>query len=298
MRSLKWLTIVTFITTIVSISFLFLFYCLGIEWELFYDISLAIFGSAMLGFIISIIQYFAEKRKSMELFYIESLLVLNKIGEIPYYKTDEPECIINQCIIEEFMNDKNQSRKDFPRKKELIDYLKKENNTLAFDDKYYNEISDKIINEEKLSMDKHMRFYIELSEINYSRLDSAYGGLDFIFGNIKLRKTIYNNIYIKVKQSANNINEKTYHFKIFFDENNGSRPVMLDFLNMLNEYYFIKAETVNDNGEFELIYRRYYDEISASLEEYRCRIYKQKYNKRVADYLCFTMKNKSNDICE
>ena len=58
MTAKKWVTIVTFICSLVAIILMSGFkYCCA-EGNIGYDITLAIFGSALLGFIMSLIEYF------------------------------------------------------------------------------------------------------------------------------------------------------------------------------------------------------------------------------------------------
>lgn len=58
--------IVTFFCTMLEVVLLPIFKYF--KYDIGYDISLAIFGSALLGFIMSLIEYFTERRKAMEQF--------------------------------------------------------------------------------------------------------------------------------------------------------------------------------------------------------------------------------------
>ena len=72
MTAKKWVTIVTFVCTIEVIIFIVIFklYCLenNIGYDIGYDIALAVFGSALLGFVMSLVEYFSERKNAMKQF--------------------------------------------------------------------------------------------------------------------------------------------------------------------------------------------------------------------------------------
>lgn len=65
MKAKKWLTVITLIVSILSLVAAFVIAkdsnCI------FYDVSMALLGSAVLGFIMSITEYYVERRKAMHL---------------------------------------------------------------------------------------------------------------------------------------------------------------------------------------------------------------------------------------
>ena len=67
-----------------------------------YDIALAVFGSALLGFIMSLVEYFSERKKAMEQFWIEAKLAQFRKAEYIYF--DESEKIVTGCIAENYYN--------------------------------------------------------------------------------------------------------------------------------------------------------------------------------------------------
>lgn len=71
---------------------------------LLYNISLAIFGSSLVSFVMSLIGYFANRRKAMELFSFEAKKVVLVIGNLVYFnptKSNIDECIDKYlCFIE------------------------------------------------------------------------------------------------------------------------------------------------------------------------------------------------------
>ena len=61
MAAKKWLTIITLIVTV--LSFLGIIFSRNSS-KLCYDLLLAMFGSALLGLIMSVTEYFVERRKA------------------------------------------------------------------------------------------------------------------------------------------------------------------------------------------------------------------------------------------
>ena len=58
-----------------------------------YDISMAIFGSALLGFIMSLIEYFSERKNTMENFWDLARRALNQLKKIEYIEYRIPNNI-------------------------------------------------------------------------------------------------------------------------------------------------------------------------------------------------------------
>lgn len=63
MNAKKWVTIVTLICTIIAVVLMTVFKCCFSDGNIGYDIALAIFGSALLGLIMSLVEYFSERKK-------------------------------------------------------------------------------------------------------------------------------------------------------------------------------------------------------------------------------------------
>lgn len=103
MKAKKWLSIITFGCSIISAIIAFL---IGKPSNsIFYDFSMAVFGSALLGFIMSIIEYNVERRTAIEAFWIESRKALAKLRKIKYFNADAPLDKILNCFAEEQGNE-------------------------------------------------------------------------------------------------------------------------------------------------------------------------------------------------
>ena len=102
MKAKKWVTLITFSISAVSLIFALIAQCPCLD--LIYDISMAIFGSALLGFIMSLIEYFTERRKAMEDFLSAAYKVYVQLRKIKLLKLDRPQDLILDCIAEEQYN--------------------------------------------------------------------------------------------------------------------------------------------------------------------------------------------------
>jgi hypothetical protein len=99
MKAKKWLTIITLFVATIS---LVLAYVIGKDNNsISYDITMALLGSAILGFIMSITEYYAERRKAMEEFYIQAIKVLQKLRKIKYLEVDAPLDLVIDAFYEE-----------------------------------------------------------------------------------------------------------------------------------------------------------------------------------------------------
>lgn len=188
MTSKKWVTIVTLICTIIAVVLIPVFKCCFSDENIGYDITLAVFGSALLGFIMSLVEYFSERKKAMEQFWIEAKRVLAQFRKAEYIYFDEPEEIVTGCIAENYYNKRAKElppgMADIFGPKESHEYQEKytqwmkENETMSFtgNDDIENILNQVCIlrmeNYEK-TINEVIDNYIELSKISLYELDSA-----------------------------------------------------------------------------------------------------------------------------
>ena len=67
---------------------------------------MALLGSAVLGFIMSLTEYYVEKRKAMEEFWLQSNKTLKELRKIKYLELDAPVELIKDALLEEQANEK------------------------------------------------------------------------------------------------------------------------------------------------------------------------------------------------
>lgn len=287
MKAKKWVTFITAGISAISLIFAIVATCPCVNFPLMYDISMAIFGSALLGFIMSLIEYFAERRKAMESFLSAAYKVYVQLRKIKLLKLDQPQDLILDCIAEEQHN-KQWGKCDGETAKALgIEAVHKkrdayiawiqENETMSFSEsddiesiliQIYNERIENYIN----MFMKYMDMYIVASKIDLEDLSNAYGNLDFLFGNRKIRLAAFESIYSKLQDYRNKIKLEVFHFNMIKD-GKGSFAVCCKKIMELNDLFFV-TEITQDNGrELTTIHQKNLDDISDRMEEFRSKIY-------------------------
>lgn len=277
MKAKKWLTIITFVVSILSLVLAFI---IGKSANcIFYDIAMALFGSAVLGFIMSATEYFVERRKAMEEFWIQAINILNELRKIKYLDIDTPEELVLDCLKEEQINklkERFSENNDIQHiaKDSLISLLE-ENITISSPT---NADLDSILEEYIQNIDKCMDSYRQVSTIEKGLLDNAYGNLEFIFGNRKIRQNAYDKIYDKIRKILYDIKSEAFHFNLL-KEGKGNYVICALKIYELNSKYF-KVTNKNIHGyKNTLVYQHVFDEIEESLEKFRRKIYRTKYEK-------------------
>ena len=286
MKAKKWLTVITLIVSILSLVAAFVIRkdsnCI------FYDVSMALLGSAVLGFIMSITEYYVERRKAMEEFWIQAINILKELRKIKHLDLDAPA----DLIIEAFSKDRsnewnpmlslllNENEIQHKSKDSLISWYE-ENVTLPFDEntdveKELEELYQSKMEGYKNSFMHCMSNYQLASSVELGILDNAYGNLDFIIANKSIRKKAYDSIYDKIRKIVIQFRTETYHFNMLKD-GKGNFPVCATKVSDLDKEYFLSKEVTEYGHTHTLIYQNIFDDIDASLEEFRCKIYRTKY---------------------
>ena len=288
MKAKKWVTFIAAGISAISLICAIVANCFCIE--LMYDISMAIFGSALLGFIMSLIEYFAERRKAMESFLSAAYKVYVQLRKIKLLKLDQPQDLILDCIAEEQHNKQwgkcdGETAKTLGlgavhKKRDAYIAWMQENEPMSFSEsddiesiliQIYNE---RIEDYSNMFM-KYMDMYIVASKIDLEDLSNAYGNLDFLFGNRKIRLAAFESIYSKLQDYRNKIKLEVFHFNMIKD-GKGSFGVCCKKIMELNDFFFVTETTQDDGREWTAIYQRKLDDISDRMEEFRSKIYFKK----------------------
>lgn len=286
MKAKKWLTIITLVITALSLVLAFI---IGKNSNcITYDISMAIFGGAALSFIMSLTEYYVERRKAMEDFWLQATKVLNELKKIKYLDVDAPINLIVDAIHED---DSNAWKEKFHllsddekisvnAKENLISWYK-ENILIPFDENTENkkeltQLYDSNMAGYKEVFIQCMDSYREASMVELGNLDNAYGNLDFIIANKCIRQKAYEQIYDKLRKIVYQFRNEVYHFNLLKD-GNGNFPVCILKVSELNQKYFLSKEENLQGYTNVSIFQNVFDDIDVSLEKFRCKIYKSKY---------------------
>ena len=280
MRAKKWLTLITFVITVISAVFAVSFSKTASG--VWYDFPMAIFGSAFLGFIMSIIEYNVERRKAMESFLKEAEYAFYELKKMKYIKPDLPIDKIVDYVSkrEDYLltkesdqvasgNYKNALRKE--KDKSVIcgqDIMQADFQEYTdFDTKH----NDDLMEQGKMEILSVIESYINAADMKLGNLGSAYGNLDF-FVNRYIRKDLAYVIYHKICDYRNLALKQKPHFQAL-KEGKGNFKVCVDKACEICDTIFETRE--NNNNEFfiQSVYEKAFDEIDDKLEDFRLKIY-------------------------
>jgi len=284
MKAKKWLTIITlWISLILLPCIVMLFFYGDATSELIYNLMLAAFGSSLMGFIMSMTEYFTEKRKAMESFLGVALKYMDECKTVQHFSTAEPIKYIKECIREEDQNEwakilsiemKNDAKNG------LISYFEENGQIHASNQDEYENMCEGMY---KHKLEEYMRLfeicmktYIEFSNTDFNTLSSAYGNLDFIFGNKRLKLRIYNEIYDEARKNFHDVSIAVFHFKIYFNSKKGNAPVNFEKLLELDKKWFREVVTIGENQKQTLVYASICNHLELATEKLRATIYNQK----------------------
>lgn len=286
MKAKKWLTIITFVISLISLVSAF---AIGKDGNcIFYDISMAFLGSAFLGFIMSLTEYFVEKRKAMEEFWLQATSVLKRLRKINYLEVDAPYDLIIDAFTEERSNEWYKIIAALSEDKEVHHEAKdkllswyEESAVLTFDentdvDRELDTIYEYEIKKYKEVFIRCMDSYRLASSVGLGAFDNAYGNLDFLVGNKRIRQKAYDAIYNKLVDIVLQFRTEAYHFNLL-KEGKGNLPACASKVVALNQKYFSSREEKTSGYTNTLVFQSVFDDIDASLEKFRCKIYGTEY---------------------
>ena len=233
--------------------------------NLIYDLALACFGSALLGIVVALAGYTAERRIAMEKFVEEIRKAIAIIDDIPLIEiTDD---------VLGALRDENSS---FPNTTQNIDRLKSyiectlpinENTT---DEQIYawveRDYQGELENARK-QLRKAAEAYIKVGEFDISDIDFAYGQLEFLFGNKTVRKDAFKNLYNKIRNIRQICSDQCRVFKAYL-AGHGNKNLVIEIMFQLQNMIF-----ENRNGEYYAVLR---DDLKHDLVTFRNQIYNTK----------------------
>ena len=252
MRLKKYLIIVSLGITLVDFLMIALYHFQFVSNRLIYDICLAIVGSALLGFLYSVIEYQDSKRLALEKLDKISWEIKSELERIECYTPFEPIELIAKLYNEDNINKIRKITEDdcdFKAKHELISYLEENGHIIAHDEKDYADQCESIY---KFKMESYrkdvehiMKIYISLSKYRVVDIIEAYNMLSFVFGFSK-HKYIREKIIQPILELMNMIKDSAFHFEYYFNyKDNNLAPCILT-LNKLQSELF-KHEIVSEN---------------------------------------------------
>ena len=254
-KAIIWTTAITVVCLIVCIS-------LYKKHNLIYDLSLACFGSALLGIVIAITAYMAERRDAMEQFAEEVNKAIAIIGSIPVVE-------ISDLVFGALKDENNWFEETSEGRDKLKEYIESrlpvdENTPNRQIDEWIENAYQSELEDARRQLRKAAAAYIAVSEVDLSGLNSAYGRLDFLFGNRRIRKNAFKSLYDKIRLFRRSCLDQCRAFKPYC-AGHGNEMVCLDKMISLQNQIF-----ENKDGVY---YAKMRDELLHSLETFRSQTY-------------------------
>ena len=278
MKAKKWLVIVTFLATIISLAGAFCFNFVCKYMEFWVNLSFAIFGSAALGFLMSLVEYFAAKRDALERYYRAADKLYKIYAKAQYFVVHEPLELVEAY----FSETRSIFNTSFPAKKALFEYMNaKWKMTVDIPEPEYSQFAqlefDRIVATYREQLEKTMEAYVSIAEQSQWELDSTYGELDFLISNRLLRGEIFNRIHSPIQEYGKFIAEKAFHFRGFMQAENGNVATMIGFVDEIQQKYYKTDIRVDQNGKMIIVYRQFIDELDNQLRWLLSRINGEEY---------------------
>ncbi len=222
---------ISIITLIISIILHFFVKCDIADY--ISGIMLNIFAGAIMLIFTSLVYYFVERRKTLEKLMNYALELRNLFNKVKYLPEDK---YTDFKVFKEYY--KNEKVFEKVNLKDLYTDLKKSD-----EEKRHKE------------MESIMQSYIAIR--NYSLKDfwNIYDQLHFIFDfKNKKKLKIYKMIFDYTHNLRNKIEEKVYHFNIYFDSNGkGNKKINYQFVRELQEDIFYYEEMpINSKNKWKL----------------------------------------------
>ncbi len=278
MRAKKHLTIITAACALLSmITAIFI----GKECNcIWYDIFIAIFGSALLGFIISFIEYFGERRNSMEWFYQEASIALNELRKLYPFTEDAATDLLFACFREEERNTMSHlagEESRYEAKDALISWLK-ENDDLSFipegeQDLYLEQKFESFLQDARKSAKHLIEGCVDIARLDLRNLDNAYGSLSFIWHDHQIREDLaYKRIYDVIRKYRDLARVEMPHFQMLKDDVGSFGVCFKKAVAISAQFYDVREKTVGKEHS-KAWFQSGFDQIANALDEFRCEIY-------------------------
>lgn len=253
--------------------------------EYIYNISLGLFGSSFVVFLISITEYRVAKTQLLEKIWNESRklnIQLHKIKPVHSYIDDNILLnYINEWLFGQVEEDKLISGDKHEAYDKLYNYL------LEYHKESINKIPkkeikpyiDSLIDSEREKilekLEKAIDQYLNLNNYSLLEFNNLLGDVQFLTGKdqyLKLHKNIYEpllNMYNDLKECV------CYHFELYRNSETNRPDVLLSILFENQDKLFRMEKKKEKDHEWDAIYADFCDNIDDKIEEFRAKtIYK------------------------
>lgn len=258
----------------------------NIWFQYVYNISLGLFGSSFVVFLISIAEYNVAKTQLLEKIWNESRKLNMQLYKIrPIYSSIDYNLLTD--YITEWLSRQNKKDKIlfgdkhdaydkiynylFEYHKEDIDNVSNKEIKLYIDSLIDNE-RNKMLNQLEEVIDQ----YLNINNYSFTELNNLLGDVQFFTGE-KQYLQLYKKIYQPLKKMYDDLNKYVcYHFQLYRKGETNRQDVLLG-ITLKHQNKLFKIEK---NSEWDMIFAHFCDDMDDKIEEFRANtIYKCKVEK-------------------
>lgn len=268
------------------------------EWKNFFIvISSGAFTSSIVTLLISIAEYRVEKETALEDYISDTINFCADFYNMKYLDIDIPIELLQGYYaeqwrkpIESILGNKNQGYiyngeyivpdsdvvtqiKEWLWKNTLNEEVRKEFQNPSTKREYLDAEFTRIIQKYDKEIDAVMKQYINLSDkVNCRKLTSSIGKIDFLFGNKYRKEVLYKKMYSKNREIVSKINDVSYHFKEYQKASEGNKPMMLHFIQDIQDYIF----SIEEKEHTKVVYNQYLFEMKCEIDNALRKLYGKK----------------------
>lgn len=248
-------------------------------------ISSGSLASSIVTLLICISEYRVERRKELENFADANFNFCADFYNMKYLNINMPIQLLKGYYADQwrYLPAHRQRNQSFDSENEVkikawiwtntCEDTKERYNTDESKKKYLDCEFKHLIQKYDEGMDAVMKQYIDLSDkVSKRELTATIGGIDFLFGNKYRKEVLYQKMYARNTDVINEIQRTAYHFKEYYKADNGNKPVMLDFIQKIQDYLFL----VTDKEDWQIVYNKYLFDINLEINSLLRKLYGEK----------------------
>lgn len=229
MKENKRIIFISSIVCVITLSLsIFLNFTIKTEVAIYVsNILLNVFAGAIMLIATSLVYYFVERRKVLTELMDEILKVRNLFSNLEYlidmktYSFDE--------------------YKEFNKDNKAISILTEEEKK-----KIYEKDKNSFKAKQYEKMEEEMKKYLIINKYDLTYFWSLYDRIDFLFSR-KKKEEIYNLVFKYTQDLRDEICEKCYHFKQYFNAKRGNKVVNYSFVREIQEkIFYFENKTYED----------------------------------------------------
>ena len=281
-KTLKLSISISAISLIIFSIFFFLNnYYENIWYEYIYNISLGLFGSSFVVFLISITEYRVAKTQLLEKIWNESRNLNNQLYKIrPIYSNVDDKLLVD--YINEWLFRQNEKDKIlFGDKHEAYDKLYKyflkiyKYETKEMSEKetksYINSLIESERKKELEDLEKIIDQYLNLNNYSFLEINNLLGDVQFFTGKKQYLK-LHQDIYEPLRNMYNELKENVcYHFWLYRD-GEANRPDVLLSILLEHQKKLFRIEKKNEGDcKWDIIYANFCNDMDDKIEEFRAK---------------------------